>query len=107
MKPKADIGIFIGYSESSTGFRIYNRRTRNIMETIHVKFNELTAIASEHNCLGPETNQFQDNDSSAEDTSILPKEDLENLFGLMFEEYFEKRSPEVSINSPAQTNLNN
>ncbi|GJV64606.1 retrovirus-related pol polyprotein from transposon TNT 1-94 [Tanacetum coccineum] len=48
MKPKADIGIFIGYSESSRGFWIYNRRTRKIMETIHVKFDELTAMASEH-----------------------------------------------------------
>ncbi|GKA05030.1 retrovirus-related pol polyprotein from transposon TNT 1-94 [Tanacetum coccineum] len=38
MKPKADIGIFIGYSESSRGIRIYNRRTKKIMETIHVKF---------------------------------------------------------------------
>ncbi|GJY39172.1 hypothetical protein Tco_0425536 [Tanacetum coccineum] len=42
MKPKAEIGIFIGYFESSRGFRIYNRRTKKIMETIHVKFDELT-----------------------------------------------------------------
>ncbi|GJW53844.1 retrovirus-related pol polyprotein from transposon TNT 1-94 [Tanacetum coccineum] len=48
MKPKADIGVFIGYSETSRGFRIYNRRTKKIMETIHVKFDELTAMASEH-----------------------------------------------------------
>ncbi|GJZ05725.1 retrovirus-related pol polyprotein from transposon TNT 1-94 [Tanacetum coccineum] len=32
MKPKAEIGIFIGYSESSQGFRIYNRQTKKIME---------------------------------------------------------------------------
>nr|GEV23867.1 hypothetical protein [Tanacetum cinerariifolium] len=105
MKPKADIGIFIGYSESFKGFQIYNRRTRKIMETIHVKFNELTAMVSEHNCLEPRTNRFQDNDSSAEDTSISSKEDLDNLFGLMYEEYFEKRSSEVSINFDAQTTL--
>nr|GEU76005.1 putative ribonuclease H-like domain-containing protein [Tanacetum cinerariifolium] len=49
MKPKADIGIFAGYSESSRGFNIYNRRTRKIMETIHVKFDELTAMASKCN----------------------------------------------------------
>ncbi|GJS29701.1 retrovirus-related pol polyprotein from transposon TNT 1-94 [Tanacetum coccineum] len=29
-------------------FRIYNRRTRRIIETIHVDFDELTAMASEH-----------------------------------------------------------
>ncbi|GJY45560.1 retrovirus-related pol polyprotein from transposon TNT 1-94 [Tanacetum coccineum] len=56
MKPKADIGIFIGYSKSSQGFCIYNRRTKKIMETIHVKFDELTAMASECNNLEPRMN---------------------------------------------------
>ncbi|GJY33195.1 retrovirus-related pol polyprotein from transposon TNT 1-94, partial [Tanacetum coccineum] len=107
MKPKSDIGIFIGYSESPRGFWINNRRPRWIMETIHVKFNELTTIASEHNCLEPGTNRFQDNDSSIEDTSIPKKEDLDSLFGPMYKEYFEKRSPKVSINSAALTTLNN
>ncbi|GJU97339.1 retrovirus-related pol polyprotein from transposon TNT 1-94 [Tanacetum coccineum] len=49
IKLKANIGIFIGYSESSRGFRIYNRQTKKIMETIHVKFDELTYMASECN----------------------------------------------------------
>ncbi|GJW11691.1 retrovirus-related pol polyprotein from transposon TNT 1-94 [Tanacetum coccineum] len=66
MKPKADIGVFIGYSETSTGFRIYNRRTKMIMETIHVKFDELTAMASEHDCLEPELQRFNNHNSSAE-----------------------------------------
>ncbi|GJU68465.1 hypothetical protein Tco_1254724 [Tanacetum coccineum] len=35
------------------------------------------------------------------------KEDLDNLFGPMYEEYFEKRSSEVSINSAAQQVHNN
>nr|GEV45211.1 retrotransposon protein, putative, unclassified [Tanacetum cinerariifolium] len=42
-----DIGIFIGYAPSKKAFRIYNRRTRRIVETIHVDFDELTAMASE------------------------------------------------------------
>ncbi|GJR49712.1 retrovirus-related pol polyprotein from transposon TNT 1-94 [Tanacetum coccineum] len=54
MKPKADIRVFIGYSETLIGFRIYNRHTKMIMETIHVKFDELTTMASEHDCLEPE-----------------------------------------------------
>ncbi|GKF27316.1 retrovirus-related pol polyprotein from transposon TNT 1-94, partial [Tanacetum coccineum] len=107
MIPKADIGIFIGYSESSRGFWIYNRRTRKIMETIHIKFDELTAMASEHNCLEPDTNRFNNDDSSAEFTSIPSKKDLDNLFGPMYEEYFEKKSPEVSFNSDVQTTLHN
>nr|GEW33740.1 hypothetical protein [Tanacetum cinerariifolium] len=77
------------------------------METIHVKFDELTAMASENNCLKPKTNRFNNDDSLAEYTSIPSKEDLNNLFGLMYEEYFEKRSPEVSINSVAQPTPNN
>ncbi|GKA11313.1 retrovirus-related pol polyprotein from transposon TNT 1-94 [Tanacetum coccineum] len=56
MKQKADIGIFIGYSETSRGFHIYNRLTKKIMETIHVKFDELTAMAFECNNSGPGLN---------------------------------------------------
>nr|GFA60799.1 Gag-Pol polyprotein [Tanacetum cinerariifolium]GFA60809.1 Gag-Pol polyprotein [Tanacetum cinerariifolium] len=107
MKPKAYIRIFIGYSESSRGFRIYNRKTKKIMETIHVKFDELTVMASEHNCLELKTNRFQDYDSSIEDSSITTKKDLDNLFGPMYEEYFKKRSLEVSISFAAQTTINN
>ncbi|GJT74878.1 retrovirus-related pol polyprotein from transposon TNT 1-94 [Tanacetum coccineum] len=44
---KADIGIFIGYAPAKKAFRIYNRRNRIITETIHVTFDELTAMAFE------------------------------------------------------------
>ncbi|GKC47125.1 putative ribonuclease H-like domain-containing protein [Tanacetum coccineum] len=53
LQPKADIGIFIGYAPTKKSFRIYNRRTRRIIETIHVDFDELTAMASEHSSSGP------------------------------------------------------
>ncbi|GJZ65601.1 integrase, catalytic region, zinc finger, CCHC-type containing protein [Tanacetum coccineum] len=98
IKPKADIGIFIGYSESSRGFRIYNRRTKKIMETIHVKFDELTPTASECNNSEPGINctNFQD---SSKDSQLLPsKTDLDNLFGPLYEEYYAKRSPKVLDN---------
>ncbi|GJU02378.1 retrovirus-related pol polyprotein from transposon TNT 1-94 [Tanacetum coccineum] len=42
LKPKADIGIFVGYAPAKKAFRIYNKRTRLIIETIHVDFDELT-----------------------------------------------------------------
>ncbi|GJV60373.1 retrovirus-related pol polyprotein from transposon TNT 1-94 [Tanacetum coccineum] len=92
MKPKADIGVFIGYSETSRGFRIYNRHTKRIMETIHVKFDELTVIASKHDCLEPENDLM----------NTPSKEDLDNLFGPMFEDYFEQKSSDTTINSAAQ-----
>ncbi|GJS11531.1 retrovirus-related pol polyprotein from transposon TNT 1-94 [Tanacetum coccineum] len=53
LQPKADIGIFIGYAPTKKAFWIYNRRTRRIIETIHVDFDELTAMASEHSSSGP------------------------------------------------------
>nr|GEX30890.1 retrovirus-related Pol polyprotein from transposon TNT 1-94 [Tanacetum cinerariifolium] len=107
MKPKANIGIFIGYSESSRGFRIYKCRTKKIMETIHVKFDELTTMASECNNSEPGFNytNFQD---SLEDSQLVPsKIDLDNLFGLLNEEYYATSSPEVSGNSAAHTLDNN
>nr|GEV36745.1 retrovirus-related Pol polyprotein from transposon TNT 1-94 [Tanacetum cinerariifolium] len=42
LQPTVDTGIFIGYAPSRKGYRIYNKRTRRIMETIHVQFDELT-----------------------------------------------------------------
>ncbi|GJV38668.1 retrovirus-related pol polyprotein from transposon TNT 1-94 [Tanacetum coccineum] len=42
LKAKADTGIFVGYAPNRKGYRIYNNRTRRIMETIHVQFDELT-----------------------------------------------------------------
>ncbi|GJU63340.1 integrase, catalytic region, zinc finger, CCHC-type containing protein [Tanacetum coccineum] len=53
LQPKADIGIFIGYAPTKKAFRIYNRRTRRIIKTIHVDFDELTVKASEHSSSGP------------------------------------------------------
>ncbi|GKC91422.1 retrovirus-related pol polyprotein from transposon TNT 1-94, partial [Tanacetum coccineum] len=47
LKPKADIGIFVGYAPVKKAFRIYNKRTCLIIETIHIDFDELTAMASE------------------------------------------------------------
>ncbi|GJV56842.1 retrovirus-related pol polyprotein from transposon TNT 1-94 [Tanacetum coccineum] len=53
LKPKADIGIFIGYASAKKAYRIYNRRTWQIMETIYVDFDELTIMASKQSRSGP------------------------------------------------------
>ncbi|GKC31900.1 retrovirus-related pol polyprotein from transposon TNT 1-94, partial [Tanacetum coccineum] len=42
LQPTSDIGIFVGYAPSKKGYRIYNKRTRRIMETIHIQFDELS-----------------------------------------------------------------
>ncbi|GKF38151.1 retrovirus-related pol polyprotein from transposon TNT 1-94 [Tanacetum coccineum] len=54
LQPKADIGIFIGYSPSKKAYRIYNKRTRQIMETMNVQFDELIQMASEQLGSGPD-----------------------------------------------------
>ncbi|GJT75700.1 retrovirus-related pol polyprotein from transposon TNT 1-94 [Tanacetum coccineum] len=53
LKPKVEIGSFIGYTPAKKAYRVYNRRTCQIMETIHVEFDELTAMASEQSSSGP------------------------------------------------------
>ncbi|GKA15637.1 retrovirus-related pol polyprotein from transposon TNT 1-94 [Tanacetum coccineum] len=53
LQAKADIDIFIGYAPKNKAYRIYNRRTQKIIETIHVDFDELTAMASEQSSLEP------------------------------------------------------
>ncbi|GJU29812.1 retrovirus-related pol polyprotein from transposon TNT 1-94 [Tanacetum coccineum] len=53
LQAKADISIFIGYAPKQKAYRIYNRHTQKIIETIHVDFDELTAMASEQISSGP------------------------------------------------------
>ncbi|GJX13146.1 retrovirus-related pol polyprotein from transposon TNT 1-94 [Tanacetum coccineum] len=53
LKAKVDNGFFVGYASNRKGYRIYNRRTRKIMKTIHVTFDELTGkMASADNTSG-------------------------------------------------------
>ncbi|GJW82424.1 retrovirus-related pol polyprotein from transposon TNT 1-94 [Tanacetum coccineum] len=54
LQPKADIGIFIGYSPSKKAYWIYNKRTRQIMETMNIQFDELTQMDSKQLGLGPD-----------------------------------------------------
>nr|GEW55580.1 retrotransposon protein, putative, Ty1-copia subclass [Tanacetum cinerariifolium] len=51
---KGDIGFFIGYSANSVDYRVNNRRTKKIMETMTVTFDELSAMAFEQNSSRPE-----------------------------------------------------
>ncbi|GJQ99086.1 retrovirus-related pol polyprotein from transposon TNT 1-94 [Tanacetum coccineum] len=44
---KGDIGFFIGYSADSCAYRVYNQRTKKIIETMNVTFDELSALAFE------------------------------------------------------------
>ncbi|GJZ26427.1 hypothetical protein Tco_0570680 [Tanacetum coccineum] len=73
------------------------------METIHVKFDEIMAMASECNNLEPGMNCMNFNDSSEDSQSIPSTSDLNNLFGPMYEEYYSTSSHKVFDNSAANT----
>nr|GEZ26436.1 retrovirus-related Pol polyprotein from transposon TNT 1-94 [Tanacetum cinerariifolium] len=44
---KGDIGFFIGHSANSVAYGVYNRRTKKIMETMNITFDELLMMAFE------------------------------------------------------------
>nr|GEY51446.1 hypothetical protein [Tanacetum cinerariifolium] len=92
---KADIGIFIGYAPTKKAFCIYNRRTRRIIETIHVDFDELTAMASEQSSSRPALHDMTPGTISSglmhtnsSSTSYVPpsRNDWDLLFQPMFDE---------------------
>ena len=37
---KSDEGIFLGYSTSSRAYRVYNKRTKTVMESVNVKIDD-------------------------------------------------------------------
>nr|GEW61772.1 hypothetical protein [Tanacetum cinerariifolium] len=72
MKEKGDACIFVGYSTQSRAYRVFNKRTRMIVETIHVNFDELPQTASNHVSSDPAP-QFVSK-SSAEYTADAPNQ---------------------------------
>ncbi|GJZ13772.1 retrovirus-related pol polyprotein from transposon TNT 1-94 [Tanacetum coccineum] len=49
MKEKGDPCVMVGYSTQSKGYRVYNKRTRLIVESIHIKFDKIKEMMSDHN----------------------------------------------------------
>ncbi|XP_010457015.1 PREDICTED: uncharacterized protein LOC104738554 [Camelina sativa] len=56
---KSDEGMFLGYAESSTAFRVYNKRTGLIMESVNVVFDDQSVAV-----------RGDDSDSDSEQVSI-------------------------------------
>nr|GEX48449.1 hypothetical protein [Tanacetum cinerariifolium] len=50
---KGDISFFIGYSADSCAYRVYNRQTKKIIETMNVSFNELSVMDFEQRSSKP------------------------------------------------------
>ncbi|GJW51946.1 retrovirus-related pol polyprotein from transposon TNT 1-94 [Tanacetum coccineum] len=95
--------IFIGYAPTKKAFWIYKRRTRRIIETIHVDFDELTAMASEHSSSGPALHEMTPATISSglmpnppPSTPFVPpsRTDWDILFQPLFDELF---NPPLSV----------
>ncbi|GKA40683.1 retrovirus-related pol polyprotein from transposon TNT 1-94, partial [Tanacetum coccineum] len=113
MKEKGDACIFIGYSTQSRAYRVFNKRTRVIVETIYVNFDELPQIASdqvssdpvpqcstmalEHDSLSPDPQSHENVPQAAKIVTTSNKLDL--LFSLMFDELLNGTPSVVSKSS--------
>nr|GEV36729.1 retrovirus-related Pol polyprotein from transposon TNT 1-94 [Tanacetum cinerariifolium] len=110
MKEKGDACIFVGYSTQSRAYMVFNKRTRVLVETIHVNFDELPHMASdhvssdpvqqcprtalEHDSLSPGP-QSQENVPQAAGT-VTTSNELDLLFSLMFDELLNGSTQVVS-----------
>ncbi|GJZ89072.1 retrovirus-related pol polyprotein from transposon TNT 1-94 [Tanacetum coccineum] len=68
MKEKGDPCILVGYSTQSKGYRVYNKRTRLIVESIHLRFDEIkemseTSVANDTSGLVPQRQKASDYDN--------------------------------------------
>nr|GEX09866.1 hypothetical protein [Tanacetum cinerariifolium] len=94
---KRDIGFFIGYSADSCAYRIFNRRTKKIIETMNVSFDELSAMAFEQRSSKPRLQSMTCGQispgldltyASSIITSQQPTEgELDLLFEAMYDDY--------------------
>nr|GEY49305.1 integrase, catalytic region, zinc finger, CCHC-type, peptidase aspartic, catalytic [Tanacetum cinerariifolium] len=117
MKEKGDACIFVGYSTQSRAYSVFNKRTRVIVETIDVNFDELPQMASdhvssdpapecqrmalEHGSLSPSP-QCQENVTQA-DKTVTTSNELDLLFRPMFDELLNGSSKVVSNSSVVST----
>nr|GEV16854.1 hypothetical protein [Tanacetum cinerariifolium] len=97
LSAKGDIGFFIGYSVDSCAYKIFNQRTKKIMETMNVSFDELSAMAFEQRSSKPGLQSMTSGQiSSGLDLTYAPstistqqptKDELDFLFEAMYDDY--------------------
>nr|GEU38751.1 hypothetical protein [Tanacetum cinerariifolium] len=104
MKEKKDPCILVGYFTQSKGYCVFNKRTRLIVESIHLKFDEIkemsgTSVANDTSGLVPQQQKASDYDNSgpdpqlqnvspSADTSVPSQQELDLLFGPLYDEFF-------------------
>ncbi|GJS77009.1 retrovirus-related pol polyprotein from transposon TNT 1-94 [Tanacetum coccineum] len=94
MKEKEDSCIFVGYSTTSKGYRVYNKRTRLIVESIHVNFDEIkelsmtTELEIHDRNNEPSSSELVPNVSPPACNTNSSQQELDFLFNHLFKEYF-------------------
>nr|GFC61171.1 hypothetical protein [Tanacetum cinerariifolium] len=104
MKEKGDPCILVGYSTQSKGYRVYNKRTRLIVVSIYIRFDEIkemleTSVANDSSGLVPQRKKASDYDnsdpipqlqnvSSSADAHVPSQQKLDLLFGPLYDEFF-------------------
>nr|GFC63696.1 retrovirus-related Pol polyprotein from transposon TNT 1-94 [Tanacetum cinerariifolium] len=110
LKEKGDIGVFVEYSKESAAFRIYNKRTRKIHESVNVNFDEISKMASKQFSLEPglsnlnETRKSSNRSVSKDDEAS--KKDLEDLFQYFYDDYFDSSKIMKSSTTNVETSIN-
>nr|GEX94385.1 hypothetical protein [Tanacetum cinerariifolium] len=107
IKAKGDIGVFVGYSKEFGAFRIYNKQTRKIHESINVNFDEILEMASKQFSLEPGLSNLNEtkksSNPSVSQVSETSKKDLEDLFQKIYEEYFDSSKLKKSLPTNVET----
>nr|GEY90890.1 hypothetical protein [Tanacetum cinerariifolium] len=105
-----DIGVFVGYSKESSAFKIYNKRTRKIHESVNVNFDEISYMASKQFSLEPSLSNLNEtgkySNQLVSKVSETSKKDLEDLFQDFYDEYFDSSKIMKSSTMNIETSIN-
>nr|GFA79814.1 retrovirus-related Pol polyprotein from transposon TNT 1-94 [Tanacetum cinerariifolium] len=109
LKAKRDIRVFVGYSKESAAFRIYNKRTRKIHESVNVNFDEISEMGSKQFSLEPNLSNLNEmrksSNRSVSKVDEALKNDLEDLFQDFYDEYFDS-SRIMKSSTNVETSIN-
>nr|GFB33539.1 integrase, catalytic region, zinc finger, CCHC-type, peptidase aspartic, catalytic [Tanacetum cinerariifolium] len=110
LKAKGDIRVFIGYSKESAAFRIYNKRTHKIHESVNVNFDEILEMASKQFSLEPGLSNLNEMGKSlnplVSQVNEASKKDLVDLFQDFYDEYFDSSKIMKSSTTNVETSIN-
>ncbi|KAI3681607.1 hypothetical protein L6452_36407 [Arctium lappa] len=111
--PKADEGVFIRYSQHAKAYRVYIKRTKTVVESVNVTFDEAADMASEHLSSEPAltgvlaSGQVRSGaiqspvDPNHASTSRAHLSDLDLLFEYFYDDLFNIKSNTMTCNKNA------